>query len=209
MSKFCEKCGAEIAENEKVCLNCKEQKPVTNKKNGAMYFIIGGIVAVIAIIVTIVLVIVNNAWKKPIDKMIKGFEKGDIDLILEAAPDFMIEKGKEDDNYDYYKEQYEKYFIKIADALEDEFGENFKIKYKVVKKEKIKKDDLKQVEKLCNKMVDSDDIKVSAGYKVKIKLTIKGKEKTDNDTLTVYVYKIDGKWSIIDYSPADAKKALK
>lgn len=208
MSKFCEKCGAEIAENENLCSNCKEQNPIT-KKNSTKYFIIGGIVAVIAIIVTIVLVIVNNAWKRPIDKMIKGLEKGDIDLILEASPKFIIEMDEESDDYEYNKEQYEKVFIKIADALEEEYGDNFKIKYKIVKKEKIKKDDLKQVEKLCNKLADKDDIKVTAGYKVKMKWTIKGKEKTDSETNTMYVYKVDGKWSIFNYSPADAKKALK
>ena len=43
-------------------------------------------------------------------------------------------------------------------------------------------------------------IKVTAGYKLTVKLTIKGKDDKDTDTATIKVYKIGGKWCMLSPS---------
>ena len=94
------------------------------------------------------------------------------------------------------------------DELKDEYGSNVKISYKVTDKEKIKKEDLQKVQKYIKKNYDAD-VKVTAGYKVKTEVTFKGKDDKDTNKDTVYVYKIDNKWSMFNTSPSEAKSYLK
>jgi len=173
-------------ENGKGCLNKK-------------YFIIGGVVAVIAIIITTIALIAGNAWKKPIDKVMKGIKKSDTEIILSAFPDFVADEFE-----DYLGVEDMK---KWGEALEEEYGKNYKISYKVVEKDKIQKDDLKKLEKAINNSDAVDKtVKISAGYRARIKTTVKGKGKSDSETGTWYLYKIDGKWSYLPFSPSEAKQ---
>lgn len=180
-------------ENGKGCLNKK-------------YFIIGGVVAVIAIIITTIALIAGNAWKKPIDNFVKGIRNGDTKILLSAFPDFITDEyGDEflaEMGYD------EESLTELRDAQEDKYGENYKLSYKVEKKEKIKKDDLKKVEKAFNESLNKN-IKVNAGYKTKVKFVIKGKDDSKTTTSTMYLYKIDGKWSYYPLSPSEIEESFK
>ncbi len=225
MSKFCENCGAEMEDNQTVCPNCgngaeevkaeevKVEETVettdttdtTTTKKSAMssenlkkYGIIGGIALAVIVVLAIIINILSSGWKKPIDNYFKGMQKGDLKTYEKAYPDFINEKRDLDDDD----------MEKMHDNLEDEYGEKIKISYKVTKNEKIKKDDLKKVQDYISKYYD-EDVKVSAGKEVKIKATIKGKDDSDTNTNKMYVYKINGKWKILDVSPSTAKDYLK
>ena len=174
------------------------------EKNNTKYLILGGIIAVAAIVITIIAMIAGNAWKKPIDKIVKGIQKTDTEILLSAFPDFVKDELKDELNL----ETMDKMFVKLGDALEDKYGDNYKISYKVVKKDKIEKDDLKKLEKAFNDNMDKN-VKVSAGYKAKVKLIVKGKEDSYDSTSIMYLYKIDGKWSYLPVSPSEVEKALK
>lgn len=219
MSKFCENCGAEIDDNQVVCPNCgngaeeiKAEETVTEatetttstssaakSNNVKTYAIIGGIAAAVVVILAIIISIVSGGWKKPIDNYFKGMEKGNLKTYTKAFPDFYNDKiDLDQDDMD-----------KMHDSLEDEYGEKIKISYKVTKKEDIKKDDLKKVQEYIEKVYD-EDVKVSAGKEVKVKATIKGKDDEDTDTQKMYVYKINGKWKLLNgVSPDTAKTYLK
>lgn len=218
MSKFCENCGAEMNDNDTVCQYCTptaEETPINNVEstvensnttntantksgNGKNIAIVGGIVAAIIVIAIIIFSIFGNGYKKPIDNYFKGMEKGNAETYLKAFPEFMdMDKNIDED-----------YMEEMLDNLEDEYGEKIKVSYKITKKEKIKKDDLENVAKYIDEKYD-EDVKVSAGYEVKVKATIKGKDDEDTDSQKMYVYKIDGKWKYMSISPETAKKALK
>jgi superfamily II DNA or RNA helicase len=126
-------------------------------------------------------------------------EKGNLKTYTKAFPDFYNDKvDLDDDDMD-----------KLHDSLEDSYGKNIKIKYEVTKKENIKKDDLKKVQEYIEKVYD-EDVKVTAGKEVKVKATIKGKDDSDTDTQKMYVYKINGKWKLLNgVSPDTAKSYLK
>ncbi|MBR3673259.1 MAG: zinc-ribbon domain-containing protein [Clostridia bacterium] len=221
MSKFCENCGAEMDDNQVVCPNCgngaeaeaaKVEETVTeatettttntssaNSNNLKKYGIIAGIVAAVVIIIAIIASILGGGWKKPIDNYFKGMEKGNLKTYTKAFPDFYNDKVDLDDDD----------MEKLHDNLEDEYGEKIKITYKVTKKEDIKKDDLKKVQEYIEKVYD-EDVKVSGGKEVKVKATIKGKDDEDTDTQKMYVYKINGKWKLLNgVSPDTAKTYLK
>lgn len=224
MSKFCENCGAEMDDNETVCKYCGPKADTTaepevtasveetatnnttvenntssaksnNTKNIA---IIGGIVAAVIVIIAIICSIIGGGWKKPIDNYFKGMEKANAKTYLKAFPEFMDMDDTVDDDY----------MEDMKDSFEEEYGEKIKISYKITKKEKIKKGDLENVKKYIKKKYE-EDVKVSAGYEVKVKATIKGKEGEDTDSQKMYVYKIDGKWYYMSISPDSAKNYIK
>lgn len=214
MSKFCENCGAEMEDNQVVCPSCgngaeaekatetatateevktnptSSNKSETIKKVG----IIGGIVAAIVIIIAIIASIIGSGWKKPIKNYVAGMNKCDSDKYLSAFPDFLKMKTTDSDLKDSKKND------------EKEYGDNVKYSAKILKKEKISKDELKDVEEYIQKKYDTK-VSVKKGFKVKIEAKTKGKEDYDYGTSTRYVYKIDGKWKMLNVSPETAKKS--
>lgn len=142
-----------------------------------------------ALIVVIVLICVacGSAYKKPVDYLFSGIEKNSGRTLKKAFPKYMAEMLE--DNYD---------FDDLADdmysEMKDEFGK-FTISYKIKDKDKISKRDLRDLEDDIDYYYD-EEVKVTAGYELKIRVTIKGKDDSDKDTINVNVYKIDGKWCI-------------
>ena len=211
MSKFCENCGAEMADDQVVCSNCgngaeaekvaepvaEEVKanPTTSNKSELIkkVGIIGGIVAAVAIIVAIIVSLASGGWKKPIKNYVEGMNKCDSDKYLAAYPDFLEMKTSDSDLKDMKKNS------------EKEYGDNVKYSYKILKKEKITKDELKDVEEYIKNKYDKS-VKVKKGFKVKVEYKMKGKDDFDYQTTNVYVYKIDGKWKMLNVSPETAKK---
>lgn len=212
MSKFCENCGAEMEDTETVCKYCgpqaeaaKANEPAAEGKASKAQSldtkniaIIGGIAAGVVILLVIIFSIFGKGYKKPIDNYFNGMIKGDVDKYLSAFPEFMdmADQIDEEDMED------------MVDDLEDEYGEKLKVSYDITKKEKIKKDNLKDVQEYISERYD-EDVKVSKGYEIKVKATIKGKDDEDTDTQKMYVYKIDGKWKYFSVSPDTAKDYLK
>lgn len=217
MSKFCENCGAEMDENDVVCNNCapKAEEPAvepateatatteatsnTAKKDTKKLAIIGGaIAAVVLVIVFLIFSLVGGKYKAPIKNIVKGMNKSDAKVFLKAYPDFLkMDKTYDDDKLKDQKKDMEK-----------EYGDNVKYSCKILKKEKIEKDDLKHVEEYVKDTYD-EDVKIKKGYELKVEEKYKGKDDFDYATTTKYVYKIDGKWKVLSVSPEYAKKSNK
>lgn len=210
MSKKCEKCGAEMEDTAVDCPNCskvevkaeapkKEEVKVeakkaevktektsnpSNKKN--LFIAIGAIAAVVIILIAILASVLGGGYEAPIKNMFKGMQKADLKTYLKAYPEFMgISDYVDQDDMD-----------EMLESLEKEYGKNIKISYKVLDKEKIEKDNLEKVQKKIENYYD-EKVKVTAGYKVEVKSTIKGKDDSETDTSTMKVYKIDGKWYLL------------
>ena len=213
MSKFCESCGAEINDDATVCPNCgatvtgakeqvqaqaetvvnetvKTETASTEKKGDVkkMAIIGGSIAAVVVVIIALLASIIGGRYKAPIKKYFKGLNKCDATAYTAAYPDFLKMETKDKTLTDKKKN------------LEKTYGDNVKYKYKVLKKTKIEKKDLDKV-KDAIKDKYKESVKVSKGFKVKFKQTVKGKKDYDYATDYVYVYKIDGKWYILDIDP--------
>lgn len=204
MSKFCEKCGAEMDDTAVECSNCAEKEVAatteakvegttaetattdSNKKSNKTVIFAGiGAVVIIAIIVLVALISGNN-YKKPINNFFKGMEKADLDKYLSAFPEFMeMDENFEQEDLD-----------EMLEDLEDEYGDKIKISYKILDKEKIDKEDLEDLQDKIEDYYD-EEVKVKKGYELSIKSTIKGKDDEESDTSTLEVYKIDGKWCIL------------
>ena len=213
MSKFCESCGAEINDDATVCPNCgatvtgakeqvqaqaetvvnetvKTETASTEKKGDVkkMAIIGGSIAAVVVVIIALLASIIGGRYKSPIKKYFKGLNKCDADTYVAAYPDFLKMETKDKTLTDRKKN------------LEKTYGDNVKYKYNILKKTKIEKKDLEKV-KDAIKDKYKESVKVTKGFKVKVKQTVKGKKDYDYATDSVFVYKIDGKWYILDIDP--------
>ena len=211
MSKKCEHCGSELGDNDKVCPNCgaaveqkvakKDVKNTTastnsstideaEKKSNKNVAIIGGIVVVAIIVIIIVFALISGAYKSPINNYFNGMQKASSKTYLKAFPSFMrddIEKDYDDDTMDEMMESFEK-----------KYGDKVKISYKILDKTKLEKEDLNDVRDDLEDDYEDEKIKVTEGYEVCVKTTIKGSDEKDVDYTTLKVYKINGKWCIID-----------
>ena len=215
MSKFCENCGSELKETDTTCPNCgaavekttKKDVEVNNtnttantttsntatnevkekKNNTKLFAIIGGIAAAVILVIIIIALACSGGYKKPIDYMFTGMEKASSKTFLKAFPKVMQDKF-DDEAMDDLKE-----------SLEKEYGDKIKITYKILDKEKIDKDDLEEIQDALEKKYDDakkGETKVTAGYKLTVKATIKGKDDKDSNSTTINVYKIGGKWCL-------------
>lgn len=119
-------------------------------------------------------------YEKPIAALVKAANSGKYEKVLKVLPKNYVD-ALSDDELDDMKD--------VMDKADE------KISYKVVDKEKIDEDDLKDAEKTENtllKMVKAEieEMEFSAGYKLDVEFKM-GDETKDAE---IAVYKIDGKW---------------
>lgn len=209
MSKFCESCGSELKDTDKVCPNCgaaveekatkKDVKKETvkaseankpEKDNKKTMALVGGIAAAVIVVLIVIFSIVGGAYKTPIKNYFNGMEKQNAKTYIKAFPSFM----KEDLEDEYDDDAMEK----MMSYYEKKYGDHIKISYKVLDKTKLDKDELKDVKEDLEDKYDDEKIKVTDGYEVCIKATIKGSDEKDIDYTSMKVYKINGKWCIVN-----------
>ncbi len=173
--------------------NIKNLKTNPNK-NTVVALACVGVIALIVIIV-ICNLLFGGAYKKPIDYMCKAIEKGDAKYLKKVYSDVEWESELDDADEDEAIEEMNDWLDLVVEGLEEEYGEDIKISYSVKKKTKLSK---KKVEDFQDELEDryDEDVKVTKGYKVKVKMKIKGDEDDDENTSTMYVYKVDGKWCL-------------
>lgn len=139
----------------------------------------------------------SKEYSVALDNYFKGLQEADAKKIISAYHDFYIEYYDYEDLYD------DEYVQDRLEELEDEYGDNIKISYEVAKEEKIEGDDIKNVQKYIKEYYD-ESVKVEAGYKIKVKASIKGDDDKESNSNVMYVYKINGKWGILDIDPETA-----
>lgn len=172
-------------------------KNVGKTKNKNTIIGLAAVAVVVIILIALIFgVFVTPGYEKPIDTYCKAIEKGDGELYAKAMPEYLNDFNEEymSDKYDSVSEYYEDETLEMmTDLLEDEYGDNIKISYKIMKKKDLKKKDLSDAEERIEDTYD-EEVDISKGYKLKVKMKIKGSDDKDDDNTWMYVYKIDGKW---------------
>ena len=84
----------------------------------------------------------------------------------------------------------------IMDSLEDEYGKNVKVSYKVTDKDELSDKKLKNIQEGLKDNYDIPKKSVTKGYKVDVDMTIKGKDDEDTNETTLYIVKIKGDWYV-------------
>lgn len=211
MSKFCENCGSELKDTDKVCPNCgaaavvkttkkdvkvekntatNAESNVPNNNNTKKFALIGGIAVAAVLVIILLIALLGGGYKKPLNNYFKGIEKANSDTYLKAYPEFTREDME--DTYD------NDYLDKRLENFEEEYGSKIKISYKVLDKEKLDKDDLEDIQDELEDEYDEDDVKVSTGYEVAVKITVKGSDDKESYYTSFYICKVNGKWCMVD-----------
>ncbi|MGN1481043.1 zinc ribbon domain-containing protein [Porcipelethomonas sp.] len=205
MSKFCMQCGKEIEDDANICVYCGASQDGSGssvgadvkKKSNVWVPLVAAAAVVLLVLIIIFNLIFGAGYKKPIDNMMKSIETGKGKYLYKSMPEFLVEYRYDDDKKDEIYDALDESMEYVVEMLEDEYGDDIKVSYKIKDKEKIKKKDLEKLEENIEDTYD-EKVKVSKGYEVKIKIKIKGDDDKDEDTTTINVYKIDGDWCLMD-----------
>lgn len=226
MAKFCGHCGAEMADEVKVCGACgipfgeetapaqerpieaTPAAPVEEKKRGDFSLdkkflpVIGAAaVAFIAVIVLLISLIFSGGYKTAVDNYLDVVARGKVSKLDDLAPKAYWEwyEDEYDKDFDDIKEEYEDNVDDMLDELEDEYGKRIRVSYKVEDKDALSK---KKLEKLAEALNDRYDIKESSvkkAYELELEMTIKGSEDDEDTEITLTVVKIGSEWYPISF----------
>jgi len=161
--------------------------------------IIPAVAAVVVIALIIVLISsLGGGYKSALDNYYKKFliGKATEKTIKNMYPEEYWEENDIDPEDSW--ESYEEYSEDMVESLEDEYGENLRVSYKITDKDKMDKDDLKD---LADELHDSWGVKkksVKQAYELELDLTIKGSDDEETDEVEIVVVKIGSKWYIVN-----------
>ena len=202
---FCSIFGKVIAD----CMVCdcqmqaQNNPPVQNGGNKKQLIVIG--ISAVAVIVVLCLIIssIGGGYKDPINDLVKGFNKNDMETMLEATmPKDAIKELKddiedEDEDWKDVIDEANDYIEEAKEDLEDDYGKNVKLSVKFLDKKDVKKSDMK---KLKERYDDYYDAEIKKAYKVKIEMTLKGKDDKDTEKGWLYVVNVKGDgWKVSTY----------
>ena len=145
----------------------------------------------------------GNAYKRPIQKAVRGINKNNIELILnQVMTDEMLEEfteevtEKNEMSWEEYCEDTNEGMEELKEYIEDDFGKHFKVSAKIIEKKDAKKRETRSIEEYYKSKGSECDIEKA--YKLKTEITFKGKD--DKKTMKVWLYtaKIDDDgWKIV------------
>lgn len=157
--------------------------------------------AVVVVIVLLSLIFGGGGYTAPIDALIDVTFEGKAKKIKDLAPA---------DYWEWYEEEYDEDIDEIIDEAEDDFdsmldyleemyGDNIRVSYKVKDKKALSDRRLEGIAESLADKYDLDEDKFTAGYELELEMTIKGSEGKDEDETEVTVIKYKGKWYAVSW----------
>lgn len=173
-------------------------------------------IAVVAVAAIILIVLIASLLGGGYKGALKGYfgaicDKDGKDYLNATTPSVLQKYFDKEEDID--KDDQIKHAKSVAKSayskLEDDFGKDLKISFKIVDKEKADKDDLDDMEELLNAEFDDEiKFKLGAAYNLELELTIKGDDdKEDEIDAEAIVMKVNGDW-VVTYFKCDDYSAL-
>lgn len=125
----------------------------------------------------------ERSTEKLLDLYVEAFTKNDLQILYKVFPEFYIKVANIT----------QEYMTKIYERNKEEFGDDFKVTYKINSKEKVSAEELEQF----NSNLKKYNAKVTECYEVNTTVTFSGSKFTDPDTYPLGYCKINGKWYIL------------
>ena len=129
--------------------------PQPPKKKGKKLLLWGGIVAAVLALAAVAYFFLSNTYKTPVKtleqlentkKVIAPYDiyAKQLNGFCESEFKAMIKIAKKAEDYEEELEDYEENFKENLEKKKEDYGDNFKVTYKITDKEEIDKDDLKE-----------------------------------------------------------------
>ena len=181
-----------------------EKLPGGMKNNKNAVYAAGAVI--LLLLICLLCLIFGGGVKGTVKKYVNSAsdKKGGKTFYSLSYPDAVIDELKDEDEYDDMVEDFNDGVEDMLDDLEDdETAPKFD---KILRKEKLKKSQIKAAEEyfedLCEMFDADDDIEISKGYEVKVKVEYKdedGDKKHSTEKICVVKIKGDG-WKVIPKS---------
>lgn len=209
--KYCVNCGNAMNDTDIICQNCgannapaqpeETTKKLPDLKKIPPKFIGIGAVAVVAVIALIIIIsaIFGGAgYNKAIDNLIDVSMYGKLDKLEDLAPAEFWDMVKDETDLSvkkFVEELEDSEFVEeMLDSMEEEFGKNVKVTYKVTDEDELDKDDLKELKDYLKEEYDVSKKDVKKAYELELEMKIKGSEDDDEDETDLVVVQIGKKW---------------
>lgn len=203
------KAGNDVAKKvDGVADEISEKLPGDMKNNKKAVYIAAGVIGILVLCLLMALCSAVNGPKATVKRFVKASasKSGGKSYYSLIYPDTVIKALKEDDKY---RDLIDSYNERIEDKIDNLDGKETMARFnKIIRKNKLKKTELKGAEKyfrsICKQFdADDDDIKVRSGYEMRVKTKRKDEDgDADYQKFTVCVVKVKGDgWKII---PMDA-----
>lgn len=202
---FCKACGAELSEvtEEHVC-----EPPHEEDESRHIKIIASGIACVFGVLLLVWCIsgligcITEGGYEKPFRVATQLYSKDelkekDIKKYIEVLPELKIELMEE--VYQKTGENYTNIMIEqlkeSKDKVESLYGENVKMTYKILDREKLEEEELEDLEDMWNNYrPEGDELKISSAYSCCVKFGFNGKKDKDVSYSKIIVCRVDGDW---------------
>ena len=229
---FCKYCGRKLSENE-ICTcqkpettyrpdieiipeiitedipvtensdNQKSRKFSDNKNFSGKNMLLILIILFVVVGIAGVSTFFGNAYKRPIQKVVSGINRNDIEMILnqvmtdETLEEFTKEvTEKNETSWEDFCEDTNDGIEELKEYIEDDFGKHFKVSAKILEKKDAKKRETRSIEEYYKSMGSECDI--DKACKLKTEITFKGKDDKKSMKVWLYTAKIDDDgWKIV------------
>lgn len=208
MSKKCVSCGRELIDEIEVCPDC----------GGTGFYVRGSagnakkpiiIVLIVAVIGVAGFFLLRNffGYRGALNNYFDAIEDGNgeeyaktifFDDLAEALAD--MSELSLDDFYDTLN-----LYTDVCDSnLEDRFGKDYKISYKITGKEKLSDEQKEALDMIYSYFVD--DVDIGAGYEFELEITVKGDKDEKTFDASGSAVKINGDWTVAGLVADDCKE---
>ncbi len=151
--------------------------------------ITAGIVVVLILIVVLVICLSGGGPEKALDNYISVLYNGKVNKLEKLAPADA-------------EEQMEELNKTLIRGLEDEYGSNIKISYKILEKDDVSSKDLDSMKDYIKSNYDIPKKSVTDAVELEVELTVRGDDDEETDESTFYAVKVNGDWYICSSSGA-------
>ena len=160
--------------------------------------ITAGIVVVLILIVVLVICLGGGGPEKALDNYISVVYNGKVNKLEKLAPAEYWEylEDENDVSMKDAEEQMEELNKTLIRGLEDEYGDNIKVSYKILEKDDASSSDLDEMKDYIKSNYDIPKKSVTDAVELEVELTIRGDDDEETTESTFYAVKVGGDWYI-------------
>ena len=160
--------------------------------------ITAGIVVVLILIVVLVICLGGGGPEKALDNYISVLYNGKVNKLEKLAPAEYWEylEDESDVSMKDVEEQMEELNKTLIRGLEDEYGDNIKVSYKILEKDDASSSDLDEMKDYIKSNYDIPKKSVTDAVELEVELTVRGDDDEETTESTFYAVKVGGDWYI-------------
>ena len=140
----------------------------------------------------------SNSPEKALDNFISVLYNGEVNKFEKLAPAEYWEylEDESDVSLSDVEEQMEELNKTLIRGLEDEYGDNIKISYKILEKDNVSSSDLESMKDYIEFNYDIPKKSVTDAVELEVELTVRGDDDEETTESTFYAVKVGGDWYI-------------